>query len=101
MKFIKKSLKSQRLFVFKAVIYVEALQTVVMVVGATILTVSAFNEISGESMDGSVKESGWDSLYKKYECAIQADYKTENDTLTGILQNFSIIFQIFFRFIFV
>lgn len=61
----------------KAVIYVEALQTIVMVVGATILTVLSFNEIASEN------ESGWDSLWAKYNCSIPADYQDGTQTNTG------------------
>ena len=59
----------------KAVIYVEALQTIVMVVGATILAVSAFSEISGQDPLTGERETGWDSLWEKYECSIPVDYK--------------------------
>ena len=58
-------------------IYVEALQTIVMVIGATILTALSFNEISSEN------ESGWDSLWGKYECSIPQDYKEESSTPNG------------------
>ena len=68
----------------KAVIYVEALQTMVMVVGATILTISAFNEISGVDAKTGETESGWDSLWAKYECSIPKDYKNGNQTTTGV-----------------
>ena len=42
----------------KAVIYVEALQTVVMVIGAIILAVTAFTEINGEDVDGNNEGQG-------------------------------------------
>ena len=48
-----------------------------MVIGATILTALSFNEISSEN------ESGWDSLWGKYECSLPQDYKEENSTPTG------------------
>ena len=68
----------------KAVIYVEALQTVVMVVGSTTLSIVAFNEISGQNPDTQEVESGWDSLWAKYECSIPSDFKTANETNTGV-----------------
>jgi len=68
----------------KAVIYVEALQTVVMVIGATILVVSAFNEISGVDPVTNVVESGWDSLWAKYECSRPIDFIPAENTTTGV-----------------
>ena len=56
----------------------------VMVVGATILTVSAFNEITGVDSKTGESESGWDSLWAKYECSIPKDYKNGNQTATGV-----------------
>ena len=69
----------------RAVIYVEALQTVVMVVGATTLSIVAFNEISGADPLTSEVESGWDSLWAKYECSIPVDFKGANETATGVV----------------
>jgi len=66
----------------KAVIYVEALQTVVMVIGATILAVTAFTEINGVDVNGNT-EGGWDSLWAKYECAYAKDFKNSSETITG------------------
>ena len=63
-------------------IYVEALQTVVMVIGATILAVTAFTEINGEDQNGN-HEGGWDSLWAKYECAYAQDFKNSSETITG------------------
>jgi hypothetical protein len=53
------------------------MQTVVMVVGATILTVFSFQEIASEN------ESGWDSLWAKYNCSIPADFIPAENTATG------------------
>ena len=39
-----------------------------MVIGATILAVTAFTEINGVDVNGNT-EGGWDSLWAKYECA--------------------------------
>ena len=62
----------------QAVIYVEALQTVVMVIGSTVLTVLAFQEIAAEG------ETGWNSMWEKYNCSIPSDYKDESMTDTGV-----------------
>ena len=48
-----------------------------MVVGAVILTVLSFNEIASET------ESGWDSLWAKYNCSIPADFIPASETDTG------------------
>ncbi|CAG5089973.1 Oidioi.mRNA.OKI2018_I69.PAR.g12420.t1.cds [Oikopleura dioica] len=61
----------------KAVIYVEALQTVIMVIGSVIMAVYAFNEI------GSENESAWDSLWAKYNCSIPSDYLSPLETQNG------------------
>ena len=68
----------------KAVIYVEALQTIVMVVGATILAITAFDEISGEDPVTGIRQNGWESLWDKYECSIPIDYKNSSQTNTGV-----------------
>jgi len=61
----------------KAVIYVEALQTVIMVIGSVIMAVYAFDEI------GSEDESAWDSLWAKYNCSIPSDYLSPQETANG------------------
>lgn len=53
-----------------------------MVIGATILAVTAFTEINGEDTNGN-HEGGWDSLWAKYECAYAQDFKNSSDTITG------------------
>ena len=53
-----------------------------MVIGATILAVTAFTEISGADAGGKT-EGGWDSLWAKYECAYAKDFKNSSDTITG------------------
>ena len=53
-----------------------------MVIGATILAVTAFTEINGEDQNGN-HEGGWDSLWAKYECAYAQDFKNSSETITG------------------
>ena len=53
-----------------------------MVIGATILAVTAFTEINGEDQNGN-QEGGWDSLWAKYECAYAGDFKNSSETITG------------------
>ena len=47
-------------------------------------SVIAFNEISGEDPITGQAESGWDSLWAKYECSIPSDFKGSNQTTTGV-----------------
>jgi len=63
-----------------------------MVIGATILTVLSFREISSEL------ESGWDSLWLKYNCSIPADFADGSQTDTGeacggIREDFDTVFR--------
>ena len=53
-----------------------------MVIGATILAVTAFTEINGADENGNT-EGGWDSLWAKYECAYAKDFKNSSETITG------------------
>ena len=53
-----------------------------MVIGATILAVTAFTEINGADQNGN-HEGGWDSLWAKYECAYAQDFKNSSETITG------------------